>query len=969
MQAFEVTYRPRRIRALPFVVAFLAPAKRLTNSLMHFARRMTTPRTPNDGKPGTWLMRLLLMAAAYFAGAKLGLYFTTADSHLALFWLPTGIATAILLRWGSPCIIGGILLGAFAYDVSLGTAFPLALLGAAGDTLAPLTAVWLLRRLHFDPAFTRQHDQLALIGAATISTLLPAAVDISAQWLDGLLQPASMPLTWLNRWLGELMSILVVSPMLLSMSKNSLQELRQRPVEVLLCTPLLLVSATLAFLVTFENHILPLTFLPLPLVLWAALRLGVSGALLSVLALSLLTAFGTATQKGVFGTLPGDEGIYLAWLYMFVVALIGLMATTMLGERKKIEASLQRANELLSLAQRASKSGVWNRELASGKLTWSDEMFAIFGLDPKTEVSFEAWRNLVHPEDRQTVEDKIKESLHTDTPLFYEYRVTLPGGTTKWILAVGDTSRNERNKPVRLSGLCIDVTAQKEVQRRAQHSELRYKALLQQAADALFIHDFDGRILEVNQQASDRLGYSVAELCQMNLADISPEFDLALKRQTWMQLESGRPISFISSHRRKDGYIFPIEVRVVSLTVDDEKLIMGLANDITERKRIEAALQESEARYRNFAEQMPMGIVITQDGLIKYVNNSSIEMIGYSEAELLDKPFLPLVYEADRPWLQNLHQRRMQGEQVQPHYEVKMVRKDGDVRQWEMYANTIEWKGRLSGLGIVADITERKTAEANLHAAMVAKQEAQQRAQFSDSRYAALIENAADAVFVFDIDARFIEVNQRACDSLCYSRNELLKMGVADVVPGFDLAERQPTWRELELGKPYSMIASHKRKDGVTFPVEVRLAALQFDDKKMLIALATDISKRVELDTKLRNSLSQLEEKELSKTRFLAAAGHDLRQPIAAANLFLGALKFTITTERQKELIGRLEQSMNVFSSLLERLLDISKFDAGLIKPQFSMFDLAELFDWAGTEFRTDRARETIELPPLLSTG
>jgi CheY-like chemotaxis protein/two-component sensor histidine kinase len=97
-----------------------------------------------------------------------------------------------------------------------------------------------------------------------------------------------------------------------------------------------------------------------------------------------------------------------------------------------------------------------------------------------------------------------------------------------------------------------------------------------------------------------------------------------------------------------------------------------------------------------------------------------------------------------------------------------------------------------------------------------------------------------------------------------------------------------------------------------------------------------------------------LEEKELAKTRFLAAAGHDLRQPVAAANLFVDALKGTKPTQRQDELIGKLDQSMKVFSDLLERLLNISKFDAGVIKPQLVSFNLAGLFNWLEQNFAED---------------
>jgi len=108
------------------------------------------------------------------------------------------------------------------------------------------------------------------------------------------------------------------------------------------------------------------------------------------------------------------------------------------------------------------------------------------------------------------------------------------------------------------------------------------------------------------------------------------------------------------------------------------------------------------------------------------------------------------------------------------------------------------------------------------------------------------------------------------------------------------------------------------------------------------------------MEEALRNSVRQLEEKELAKTRFLAAAGHDLRQPVAAANLFVEALKYTEPTPRQNELITKLDQSMTVFSDLLERLLDISRFDAGLVKPQIVSFNLIELFGWLEQNFAED---------------
>ncbi len=132
------------------------------------------------------------------------------------------------------------------------------------------------------------------------------------------------------------------------------------------------------------------------------------------------------------------------------------------------------------------------------------------------------------------------------------------------------------------------------------------------------------------------------------------------------------------------------------------------------------------------------------------------------------------------------------------------------------------------------------------------------------------------------------------------------------------------------------------------------LGKLEFDAQGQPVRMrgtAQDITERVQAEERLRDSLRQLEEKELAKTRFLAAAGHDLRQPVAAANLFVEALKNTSPTPRQSEMIERLDHSMGIFSDLLEQLLDISRFDAGVIQPKLVSFDLAQIFAWLEHNF------------------
>ncbi|MBI5007828.1 MAG: CHASE domain-containing protein [Nitrosomonadales bacterium] len=133
--------------------------------------------------------------------------------------------------------------------------------------------------------------------------------------------------------------------------------------------------------------------------------------------------------------------------------------------------------------------------------------------------------------------------------------------------------------------------------------------------------------------------------------------------------------------------------------------------------------------------------------------------------------------------------------------------------------------------------------------------------------------------------------------------------------------------------------------------VECTFAPINVSGNPHLLLIVNDVSDRAEARRALTDSMQQLEEKELAKTRFLAAAGHDLRQPVAAASLFIDALKLTESTQHQQEIIKRLDQSMATFNGLLDALLNVSKLDAGMIKPEYTSINVAEIFNWLEQNF------------------
>jgi diguanylate cyclase (GGDEF)-like protein/PAS domain S-box-containing protein len=128
------------------------------------------------------------------------------------------------------------------------------------------------------------------------------------------------------------------------------------------------------------------------------------------------------------------------------------------------------------------------------------------------------------------------------------------------------------------------------------------------------------------------------------------------------------------------------------------------------------ALRFAHKLHREFVADLPLGVVITQNGLIKFSNQLLQQMIGYSAEELLGRPFLPFMHESDRQRVMELHQRRMRGEDVPPGYECRMVTKTGEVRIWQIDARSTDWGG-TAAVGLVTDITDRRYEEDKAHRA------------------------------------------------------------------------------------------------------------------------------------------------------------------------------------------------------------------------------------------------------------
>lgn len=274
-------------------------------------------------------------------------------------------------------------------------------------------------------------------------------------------------------------------------------------------------------------------------------------------------------------------------------SLVVTALTTRLGraadELRKVQANWDKA-------ERIAHFGWWERDFTTNRVTLSEEVSRIFGVQPVDLPQWhERWLKLIHPEDRAKAAEAAAVALHPGGPRYdVEYRVARPDGSVRVIRSQGDVTWDDTGRPLRQFGVMLDITELRRAEQELRSSEQRFRTFVDYAADAFFLFDDHAAVLDVNRKACETLGYSREELIGKHPSD----FDLALDEESIERLRrrmlAGETVTFETRHKRKDGTSFPVEVRGGQFEQGGRRYL-SLVRDITERKRAEEALRRSEA--------------------------------------------------------------------------------------------------------------------------------------------------------------------------------------------------------------------------------------------------------------------------------------------------------------------------------------------------------------------------------------
>ena len=261
--------------------------------------------------------------------------------------------------------------------------------------------------------------------------------------------------------------------------------------------------------------------------------------------------------------------------------------------------------------------------------------------------------------------------------------------------------------------------------------------------------------------------------------------------------------------------------------------------ELSRRRAAEAALRESEEKYRTLGENSLTGIFIQQDGVYAFVNPRFAEIHGYTPEELIGKHYSTLIHPEERSHVAQTVARRLEGDEVPDRYITRRLTHDGGTIWCEVMASRILYRGRPAIMGNVIDVTDIRQMESRLD---LMRQ---------------LVDHAKDAVFVVDPPTgRFLDVNQEACRHLGYTRDELLTLRVQQIegrLPDdFSWHDHVASIRAAGSGVFEGM---HRRKDGTACPVEAAVKYIEHDGGSYLLATVRDVSDRKQTQQKMRDQL------------------------------------------------------------------------------------------------------------------
>ncbi|HIK09634.1 MAG TPA: PAS domain-containing protein [Oscillatoriaceae cyanobacterium M33_DOE_052] len=391
-----------------------------------------------------------------------------------------------------------------------------------------------------------------------------------------------------------------------------------------------------------------------------------------------------------------------------------------ISERKASELALQELTQQLQKAQEVAQLGHWSIDIAEQKLSWSEEVFRIFGMTPdQKEPTFTEHLQQIHPDDRAFLQARFAEALQ-GIPQNFDIRIVRADGEVRHINTRTEIQFHE-GEVVRMFGTAMDITERVQVEATMRASEDKLRSLFDLSPLGISLNDMQGQFIEANAAALNIVGYHPEELNQLSYWDLTPsQYTDDEARQLESLATTGRYGPYQKEYIHKDGHRVPVELMGMLVTgADGQQYIWSIIADITERKQAEAQLQEISERLSLSLKSGAIGCWewnIIENTLIW--DERMYELYGVSkesDTRLVYDIWATGLHPDDRDASESLIRQTVLG-QAEFDPEFRVVHPDGSIHSIQAFGLVLrnEEGNPQKMIGVNFDITERKQAEAQL---------------------------------------------------------------------------------------------------------------------------------------------------------------------------------------------------------------------------------------------------------------
>lgn len=623
----------------------------------------------------------------------------------------------------------------------------------------------------------------------------------------------------------------------------------------------------------------------------------------------------------------------------------GLILTSKdITERKKAEEEIRKSNERFELIAQATNEAVWDHDFQKNETWGNKKLYSLHGLESgAAKINFEMFLEKIHPDERDNVVSRMRTAIeNSETSLTEEFRFKTADGEYKNFYDRAYIKYDESGNPLRILGAMQDITEREIAKKALLESEEKYRTLVEQATDGIFIADKTGRFLVVNSSGHSMSQYSGEEMMKMSIYDLVLKEDIEKDPFHFSEMQGGKVARSERRLKRKDGTLLDVEVTAKFISGDR---FLAFVRDVSERKKADKALAESFSVLEATLESTADGIlVVNAQGRIIRFNKKFTELWGIPQEILVtgdDNKAIGFVLDQLKEPDKFLSKVKELYDQPQAVSFDILEFKDG--RVFERYSQPQLIQQQSPGrVWSFRDVTERKKAEEELFQ--------------SEQKYRLLFQNNPLPMWMVTIPGLdIIEVNNAAIEKYGYSREEFLKLNTRQLRPAEDVEQYLKEVDKMDPDVSNTRTWRHIKKDGTILQVETHIHQIIYEGRPVWLGLSHDVTEQYEAKELLQKSYEEIRQlasnlqsiREDERTNIAREIHDELGQQLTGLKMDIHWLSRKVKNA-DDEINEKMKESIDLINATIT---SVRKIATDLRPSILDDLGLLAALEWQGEEF------------------